>query len=233
MRRRTDAALRGIVRARRPIGSAPNAGLHDRRVLADERREDAAVVDELEALGRDLDMLRHDGVAARERLRRGRRLQRLLRHGPLVDADDRLTRLAVEDVRPARLADLDDRFARAPADVQIHEHDGIARVVVPDVVMHLLEVPTVFPGRELDRDDRHRIEVVAGAHGAVVVGARVARREVDEAELRDRWPAFATRLRRRISTNRCLAARCRAPARRGPESCRTSRRIGRRRRRTL
>ena len=63
-------------------------------------------------------LLRHDGVAARERLRRGRRLPRLLRHGPLVDADDRLAGLAIEDVRPARLADLDDRLARAPGDVQ-------------------------------------------------------------------------------------------------------------------
>ena len=49
--------------------------------------------------------------------------------------------------------------------------------------MNLLEVPAVFAGLGLDRDDRRRVEVVALAHGAVEVGAGVTRREVDEAEL--------------------------------------------------
>src|SRR5690606_42010397 len=38
-------------------------------------------------------------------------------------------------------------------------------------------------GAGVDRDDRRREQVVAGADRAVVVGARVAGREIDEAEL--------------------------------------------------
>ena len=154
-----------------------------RRVLADERREDAAVVDERVSFRRDLDQLRHDGVAARERLRRGRLLPRLLRHRLLVNADERLPGLAIEDVGPAGLSHFGDRLARTAAHVHVHEDDRIDRVVVPDVVMHLLEVPAIFPGGELDRQHRGRVQVVAGAEGAVVVGSGIAGREIEEAEL--------------------------------------------------
>src|SRR4029453_2486460 len=79
--------LRGIVGTRRPVRPAPDARLDDCRILADERREDAAVVDERGSLRGNRDHLRHDGVTARERLRGGGRLPRLLRYWPLVDAD--------------------------------------------------------------------------------------------------------------------------------------------------
>src|SRR6185503_10684837 len=49
--------------------------------------------------------------------------------------------------------------------------------------MHLLEVPTVFAGLGFDSDDRSREQVVAESNRAVVVGARVARGEIDEPEL--------------------------------------------------
>ena len=49
--------------------------------------------------------------------------------------------------------------------------------------MDLLEVPAVLARLRIERDDRGREQVVAGAHAAVVVGAGVARREEDEPEL--------------------------------------------------
>ncbi len=72
----------------------------------------------------------------------------------------------------------------AAVHAHVHQHDRVGGVVVPEVVMHFLEVPAVLAGRGVDRDDRRRVEVVARAVRAVVVGARVARREVDEPELR-------------------------------------------------
>ena len=119
----------------------------------------------------------------RVRLRRGRRLARLLRHGALLDADQRLAGLSVEDVGPARLADLRKPFAHRAADAHVEQHDGIRRVVIPEVVMNLLEVPAVLAGASLDRNDRRREQVVAGAHGAVEIGARIAGREIDQPEL--------------------------------------------------
>src|SRR5688572_14884446 len=134
-------------------------------------------------LRRNLDELRDDGVAAREGLRRSSLLPRLLRDGLLVDADERLPCLAIEDVRPAGLPHFDDRLPRPATHVHIHQDDGVDCVVVPDVVMHLLKVPAILAGLELDGEHRRRVEVVAGAEGAVVVRRGVAGREVDETEI--------------------------------------------------
>src|SRR5207247_7859848 len=82
--------------------AASPLSLHDALpicVLAGERREDAAVIHERAAFRRDLDQLRDDGVAAREGLRRRGCLLRLLRHRPLVDADQRLPRLDRKSTR--------------------------------------------------------------------------------------------------------------------------------------
>ena len=183
-----QATLNGIVRARRPACTAPDAGQHERRHVAEERREDPAVVHQRVPLGREVDELRHDRIAARERLRRGRLLPRFLRHRLLVDADQRFAGLAIEDIRPAGLADFSERTPRATVDRHVEQHDGIDRVVVPDIVMHLLEVPPVSPGLQLDRHDRRGKQVVTGAEGAVVVGSGVAGRKIEQPERRiDGW----------------------------------------------
>ena len=49
--------------------------------------------------------------------------------------------------------------------------------------MHLLEVPAVSAGLRFDGDHRDAEKVVAGPHGAVQIGAGVASRKIDEAEL--------------------------------------------------
>ncbi len=90
---------------------------------------------------------------------------------------------SIEDVDPTGLARLGDRFAFDSAVVEVEQHDRRGRVVVPDVVMHLLVMPAVLSGLRVERDDRRREQVVALADRAVVVGPRIARAEVEEAEL--------------------------------------------------
>ena len=120
-----------------------------------------------------------------------------------------------------------------PSDVQVHEHDGVARVVVPDVVMHLLEVPAVFAGlRARSRRSTPSTGCRRRARRRCSRGPHCPSRS-RRARAPGRSPASAKRTRRRTSTRRCPAATSRGPARRGPESCRTSRAAGRRLRRTL
>ena len=82
------------------------------------------------------------------RLRRNRlRLRRLLarhvalQHRRLDDRPDRLARRAIERVDPALLRRLRDRLPPLPVHRDVHEVRRHRRVVVPDVVMHHLEMP--------------------------------------------------------------------------------------------
>src|SRR5690606_6909987 len=174
----------GVVRARRPVRAAGDAGLHDHRRIRPERREDAAAVHERDALGGDRHRLRDERIADGVGLGRRSRLSGLLRHRSLLDADERRAVGAVEDVDPAGLARLREALAHHAVDFDVEQHDGARAVVVPDIVMHLLEVPAVFAGLRIDGDDRRGEEVVAGADRAVVVGTGIAGREVQQAELR-------------------------------------------------
>src|SRR5437667_297910 len=101
-----------------------------------------------------------------------------------LGADRRLAVRAIQDVDPAGPAGLGDALARLAVDHGIEEHDRAGRVVVPDVVVDLLEVPDVLAGLRLQRDHRRAEQVVALAHRAVVIRPAVAGREVEEAELR-------------------------------------------------
>src|SRR5690606_10505304 len=69
-------------------------------------------------------------------------------------------------------------------DLGVEQDDGVGRVVVPDVVVRLLEVPAVFPGRGVDGDDGRGEEVVAGTDGAVELRPGVAGGEVQQAQFR-------------------------------------------------
>ena len=67
-------------------------------------------------------------------------------------------------------------------DVGEHRRERI--VVVPQVVVHFLEVPLVGAGLHVEREDRRREEVVAAALRSVLIGRGIADRDVDHAELR-------------------------------------------------
>ena len=74
---------------------------------------------------------------------------------------------------------------RRPAAVRVDfdERAGARHVRVPQIVMHGLEVPLVFAGLRIHRDDRIAIEVVPRPIAAVVVGRRPRDRQVRDAAL--------------------------------------------------
>jgi hypothetical protein len=87
-------------------------------------------------------------------------------------------------------------MALLAADRRVEQHDRTCRVIIPDVVMHLLKVPDVFAGLGVQRNDRGAEQIVARARRAVIVGTAITDREVNEPQLRvegrrvpDRRPA--------------------------------------------
>ena len=70
-----------------------------------------------------------------------------------------------------------------PFALQVDEQRRRLRVVVPDVVMHELEVPEILAGVRVDGDDRRREQVVAGTIDADAVVVRRAERHVENAAL--------------------------------------------------
>ena len=99
----------------------------------------------------------------------------LARHGPLLDGKDRRAGLAVEHEELARLRRLKhDAGTRRPSRVTVDERRRRRVVVVPEVVVHGLEVPHDLARRRAQRDDGVRVAVVAEPLAAVVVGARAA-----------------------------------------------------------
>ena len=74
------------------------------------------------------------------------------------------------------LAGMHQDFPQRSAIAHVGEHRRGRAVVVPDVVVHFLEVPLVRAGLQIERDDRYGEQVVAAARGAVVVGTGVADR---------------------------------------------------------
>ena len=156
---------------------------HGQRSLED-RREDGRRLDRSQPLRRRVlcsrlherfevgigHLLLNHRRIARERLRLRRRLVGALRNRSFCDSVERLAVRPVEDVRPTCLARLRNRMPQPASHLDVEEHDRTGRVVIPDVVMDLLEVPAVLACRRVDRHDRAREEVVAGPGVAVVVG---------------------------------------------------------------
>ena len=171
-----------VVRTRRPVRPSQLRRLHDDTVI-EEGGEDPAPVDQGVPFWRDVDGLGEVGVADRIRLRRGRRLRRLLGYGPLLDADERFARYAIQQVDPSGLPCSRESLPGAPVDLDVEEHDRRGKVVVPDVVMHHLEVPAVLTRQSIERHDRRRKEVVARPYPTIEVGTGVPGREIDQPEL--------------------------------------------------
>src|SRR3954469_12351831 len=181
---RADVHVAGLRRdaRRRPVRSAERRRSEHRVLLLVVRRVDAAGLDRL-AIGR-LPLLPLRRVARalcrerlphRNRLRRIRVLRRVLRELLLIDTDQRLAVRAVEDVHPAGLAGLSEAVPQLTLVVDVEEHDRVrSGVVVPDVVVDLLVVPLVRPGRRVQRHDRLREELLARATDVAVVRDRVA-----------------------------------------------------------
>ena len=111
-----------------------------------------------------------------------------MRHRPFFNAYQGRAGNAVENVNPTGLAGLGQGLALAALEIHIEQDHRVRRIVVPDIVVHLLEMPTVFAGVSINGYDGRGEQVVAGADGAVVIRAGVAGRKVDQAEFGiQRW----------------------------------------------
>ena len=165
-------------RRRREDGTELGAVGDANRFFAQLRREVDQVVDG-DALQVERRRLR------RKRLRRGVPLARhvALRYGPLLDRPDRLAGDAVEHVGERLLARLRNRLDLASVDGDVEQVAGGGEVVVPEAVMHGLEVPDPLAGLGIDRDDALGEQVVAGTHAAVPVVGRGSRGQIDVAKL--------------------------------------------------
>ena len=100
--------------------------------------------------------------------------------GAVLDGPDRLAGHPVEDVDEAGLRGSGDRVDLPAVHVDGEQGGRGRQVVVPEAVLHGLEVPDPLAGAGVEADDGLREEVVAEAVSAVVVVARRPDREVDE-----------------------------------------------------
>ena len=102
------------------------------------------------------------------------------RDGPFLDRPDRLAREAVEHVGKAGLRYLRDGLDRPAVDDDIDQIGRRGDVVVPDAVMHGLEVPDSLPGFGIERDQAFGVDILAVAHTAPVVVGRRGYRQIDD-----------------------------------------------------
>jgi hypothetical protein len=79
---------------------------------------------------------------------------------------------------------VDQEAPQLAADPHVGKDGRRLVVVVPEIVMHFLEVPLAHAGFQIERDDRNREQVVAAALAAVRVWRRVADRQIHESEFR-------------------------------------------------
>ena len=129
-----------------------------------------------------------------------------LRHRPFLNRPQRLARYTIEHVEKpclARLRDNVDRPARIAGMTYCQELGACRVVVVPDVVVHHLEMPQTFAGARVEREQTVAEEVCAGAIGAIEVVLGTAGRDIDDAA------CFVDReLRPRVGAADCLPCIC-------------------------
>ena len=178
-----------------PVGAAEDPGVGDR---AAERRRGVepshpVLADDLERLfpqfGGEVDhVVLGEGLLRERRRLRGEGLSLggpfagdvARRDRAVLDGPDRLAGHPVEDVDEAGLRGGGDRVDLLAVHVDGQQGGRRRQVVVPEAVLHGLEVPDPLAGARVEADDGLREEVVAEAVSAVVVVARRADGEVDE-----------------------------------------------------
>ena len=148
--RHNEQAVRGIVGRRIEIRASAGIGARSRSFL---RRHGA----------------RHqDGPSFRADALRPCLLHERLRqnHAPVR---------AIEHVEEAVAVGKQHRLPRLAVDGEVGQHGHLRRIPVVDVVRRELKMPLDLAGVGIERDHRRGVEVVSLAHGAEIVGARVAR----------------------------------------------------------
>jgi len=143
--------------------------------------EDVLFEEPLPVVGKDLPV----GIE-RKRLRRRIPLARHItgRHRSFFDRPHRLTGLAIEDVHERLLRRLRQRLDRPAVHDDVGEDRRTRDVVIPDAVVHQLEVPLAHAGLQIDSDDALSKEPSARTMAAVVITCRRLDRQVGHVQLR-------------------------------------------------
>src|SRR4030095_5758783 len=90
-------------------------------------------------------------------------------NGTLLNRPDRLPGHAIEHIKERLLARNGDGLDRLSVDVDVGEDWGGRNVVVPDGVMHELEVPLALTGLQVDAHEALREQVVVRPVGSVEI----------------------------------------------------------------
>ena len=101
-----------------------------------------------------------------------------LRNRAHLDRKEGLARSSIEQEQVShlgRLGESRDAFAPSPSRMGV-EHGLRGNVVVPQVVMHGLEIPRELARADFEGDDGARITIESVTLAAVVVGRRIAHR---------------------------------------------------------
>ncbi len=184
-----EPAPLGIEGGARPVGPAAGKRVEDRPLQA-RGREEALVAEPLELAAAAVQVLGGRGVEVvlgellrNQRWRLGgdglRRPGALARHvarrdRALLHREERTTGLAVEHEDEARLGSLGHGVDGAALVHDTNQDGRRGQVVVPQVVVHGLEVPDALAGLRVEGHDGVRVQVRPGSVAAVEVRARGA-----------------------------------------------------------
>ena len=103
-------------------------------------------------------------------------------HRPLGNRPDGLTIRPIENVEERLLGGLCKRFDGAAIDRDVHEHGRAGNIVVPDSVVHQLEMPLALPGFQIQRDDGLAEQTVARPMPSIVVACGQLYRQVHHSQ---------------------------------------------------
>src|SRR5262249_35292508 len=104
-----------------------------------------------------------------------------LRNRSLLDRPDRPTGDAIEDIQPRLLGRLRHGLDWLSVDDEVRENRRRGNVVVPDPVMHELEVPLALAGVEIERDQRLPAQSISWTMAPVVITGWHLHWEIDGA----------------------------------------------------
>ena len=104
-------------------------------------------------------------------------------HRPLHDGPYRLAGFPVEGIEKRLLGGLEYAGDYTSIYRDIHQQGCGGGVVVPDIVMHHLEVPTALSGGYIERDQAGTEEVISGLKAAIKIDCGRIGWYVDDAPL--------------------------------------------------
>src|SRR5262245_8413764 len=138
--RHIEIACVGTIWHRRPVGPTNARRLNQHWGLPEGLKDTTGLVVARHQFG----TLRDGRITDRNRLRLRCFLSRILRYRAFFDAYQGFTISTVKDVHPASSAGFSNPLARLAVDSRVEENNRASRIVVPDIVVHLLKMPNIL-----------------------------------------------------------------------------------------